>query len=526
MSIKLRFALLLGLLLLIFLGSLGMLRYLEKQELASALASSQRDAAEMLERWLDLNGSSLRQFADDYSKWDDMVAFVGTRDPDWADVNLRPGLSSFNLHTIWVLDARATPVFSTRSDPGAKFPIGPSDWLHYVSDTPFPHFFVRHDGELLEIRAAPIQPSKDEDRRTPAVGWLVAARAWNQDHLRALGKLTESSLHVGEPSPGEDNTGVDGKLTVIRPLNDWRGRTLDMLHVTRETPAIAQRLRTDVFEARVFIVFGLLVMGALGLSLHNWVLSPLNSIGESLARHDSAPLQPLIAQNTELSRIASQLEVSFAQQRELVREVEERARLGRDLHDGVIQSIYAAGMGLAAARSLIERDPAEAARGIDQVRAALNETIRDVRNFITGLEPEALQSRTFSAAVASLFELFKGSGPDVHRLDIDESASDRLHLAARTAALQIIRECASNAFRHGRAGRVEVSLRVNPAQKAIELVISDDGCGFDSASARRGRGLDNIEERARTLGAAAEILSEPGKGTRTTVRFPINDLNK
>jgi signal transduction histidine kinase len=282
-------------------------------------------------------------------------------------------------------------------------------------------------------------------------------------------------------------------------------------------------LRTDVFEARVFIVFGLLVMGALGLCLHNWVLRPLNAIGDSLVVQDAAPLQSLIAQDTELSRIASQLEVSFAQQKELLREVEERARLGRDLHDGVIQSIYAAGMGLAAARTLLQREPEEAAKGIDQVRAALNEIIRDVRNFITGLEPEALHSRTFTAAVASLFDFFKSSGPPSHQLDIDESAADRLHLAARTAALQIIRECASNAFRHGHARCVHVELRVTDTRTAIRLSITDDGGGFNPDTARRGRGLDNISERARTLGATAEIISEIGKGTRTTVLFPVND---
>jgi len=106
-------------------------------------------------------------------------------------------------------------------------------------------------------------------------------------------------------------------------------------------------------------------------------------------------------------------------------------------------------MGLAAARTLVQTDPAEAAGRIDQVRAALNETIRDVRNFITGLEPEALQSRTFSAAVKSLFEFFQTAGPAVGDIDIDESVADRLHLAARTTALQVIRECASNAIRHG-----------------------------------------------------------------------------
>ena len=524
MSIKLRFALLLGVLLLVFLGSLGLLRTLEKEQLTEALATSQRDATDILERWLDLNGSGLRQFAEDYSRWDDMVAFVKTRDTAWAEVNIRQSMGGFNAHAVWVLNPDGELIYQSETDSPSSIPVSPADWRQLVADNPYPHFYAAHGPDLLEIRAAPIQPSNDANRTTAPQGWLLTARLWDQAHLNALGRLTESTIRLNAPDRPAAPAVSESKLTIIRPLSDWRGRTLGMLYVTRETPAIAHRLRTDVFEARVFIVFGLLVMGALGLSLHTWVLKPLDTLRDSLARQDAVPLQPLIAQDTELSRIASQLEISFAQRKELIREVEERARLGRDLHDGVIQSIYAAGMGLAAARTLVQTDPAEAAGRIDQVRAALNETIRDVRNFITGLEPEALQSRTFSAAVNSLFEFFQTAGPAVADIDIDESVADRLHLAARTAALQVIRECASNAIRHGRARHVRVSLRLDATARAARLEIRDDGNGFDPATAKRGHGLDNITERARTLGATAEIISEPGKGTRTTLLFPLTDL--
>lgn len=526
MSIKLRFALLLGLLLLIFLGCLASLRLLEKKQLTEALAVSQRDATGMLERWLELHGSSLRQFAEDYSRWDEMVTFVKKPDTAWADVNLRDSLANFNIDDVWVLNPDGTLIYQAHQDQASAPPLDPGPWRALVAETGFPHFFIPRANDVLELRAAPVQPSADADRTSAPQGWLIASRLWDHEHLQALGKLTESTIRFsipGQAPAASEPSSAQSQLTLLRPLNDWRGDTVRMLYVTRDMPAIAQRLQADAFEARVFILFGLLVMGALALSLHGWVLNPLNAIGDSLARQDAAPLGPVIAQKTELSRIASRIEVSFEQQKELRREVEERARLGRDLHDGVIQSIYAAGMGLAAARTLISNDPAEASRRVDQVRAALNETIRDVRNFITGLEPEALQSRTFATAVAGLFELFEASGPSSHRLDIDESTADRLHLAARTGALQIIRECASNAIRHGKAGLVTVSLHTTADKRSANLVVTDNGSGFDLSTAQRGRGLDNIAERARTLGATAEITSEIGKGTRTSLLFPLSD---
>ncbi len=386
---------------------------------------------------------------------------------------------------------------------------------------PFPYFFLRHKGQLLEVRAAPIQPSNDSGRASPPQGWLVVSRLWDETFLKSLGTLTESRISLDSPAPPD--TSPQAEINVNRALNDWRGRTLSLLCVTRELPTITIRLHNDAVEARIFLAFGLLVMAALGLSLHAWVFKPLNAIGDSLTRQDPAPLRLIVNQDTELGRIARQLKISFAQQDELSREVSERARLGRDLHDGVIQSIYAAGMGLAAARTLMYTRPVEAAQSVDQVRDALNETIRDVRNFITGLEPEALQSHSFTSAVSGVFKLLRTAGPADGELDIDESAAAQLHLSARTAALQIIRECASNAFRHGHAHHMQVSLRTLTSPRAVRLIVADDGAGFDPATVKRGHGLDNIIERARQLGASAEINSFPGKGTRTTVIFPVTE---
>lgn len=523
MSIKLRFALLLGMLLVIFLSCLAALRLFENQKLTEALAASQRDASNVLERWLDLDGSSLRQFTDDYSRWDELIAFTESHDLAWADINLRQSMGGFNIQDVWVLTTEGKSIYQTRPDQDAPPLIQPEQWRRVVTETPFPHFFLTRAEGVLEIRGAPIQPSADNARTARPRGWLLSARLWDRAHLDALGKLTESTIRLAPPGAPEAAPLAASRLPLVRPLKDWKGETVSTLYVTRETPVITRSLDAGAFEAHVFIVFGLLVMGALALSLHNWVLKPLTIIGDSLDRQDATALRPLMSQYTELSRIASRVEISFAQQKQLRQDVEERARLGRDLHDGIIQSIYAAGMGLAAARTLIQSDPAEASRRVDQVRTALNETIRDVRNFITGLEPEALQSRTFNTAVAGLFEFFQTSGPAVGQLDIDESVADRLHLAARTTALQVIRECTSNAIRHGKAHHVLVSLRMADDKHAAQLVVVDDGCGFDLANAKHGRGLNNITERARTLGATADIASEIGKGTRTTLLFPLSD---
>ncbi|MFH1496919.1 MAG: sensor histidine kinase, partial [Verrucomicrobiota bacterium] len=323
---------------------------------------------------------------------------------------------------------------------------------------------------------------------------------------------------------------------LLRPLDDWRGETIAMLRIVRETPALAQRLRSEALATRIFVIFGLCLVVTLGLSLQLWVLRPLGQIGDSLARHDTTPIRDLRHEHTELARVARLVESSFEQRAQLRQEIaertaaelalqrtlEERARLGRDLHDGVIQSIYAAGMGLAAAQSQLKAKPVEASVRVEEVRAVLNDTIRDVRNFITGLEPEALQRSTFATAVDKLLATVRTANHDLQtNLDIDESLTDLLPMAVRTEALQIIREAVSNAVRHGDADTIDIHLRRENGRAS--LLIADNGTGFDPATVRRGRGLDNIAERIRLLGANIDFQSSPGNGTRVQARFNLNE---
>ena len=544
MSIKLRLALLLGLLLVAFLGSLLLLKRLERQQWEAMLASSQRDSIELLDRWIDLTGQSLRQFAFDYSLWDEMAGFVERPDPAWARINLDASLPNFNAHAAWVLRTDGTVVYAVKrdSDGAPPLPLPIADLRALTANNPFTHFYAENgDGLLLEVRGSPIQRSSDTARSGPPLGWLLVARLWDEGHLRTLAALTESETRLTRPDSRPVDPGHGAGIALLRPLSDWQGRTLRMLHLERSVPEVGQMLQQDAFEARIFVAFGLLVIVSLGLSLQRWVLQPLERIGESLATERRDPIQPLLKENNELSRVAQLIESSFEQKAALRREVEERrraeealrqsetalretleerARLGRDLHDGVIQSIYAAGMGLAAARSQLQTESGEAEQRIDQVRNALNETIRDLRNFITGLEPEALKHQTFTQAVASLIEFLQSIGPIQVDVNLDEDLAEHLPTTMRTDALQIIREAISNSLRHGKAGSVRVALEREGDKARLE--IADDGLGFDPANVRSGgHGLANIAERARASEAEFTLRSAPGNGTRVIVKFPL-----
>jgi len=213
-------------------------------------------------------------------------------------------------------------------------------------------------------------------------------------------------------------------------------------------------------------------------------------------------------------------ENSFLNQQLLNRSLEEQIALGRDLHDGIIQSLYAAGLTIESARAVAKTDPVEADRRLAQCLQNLNHAIRDVRTYIAGLSPENLRQAGFAQALAALVAEL-GAGRDVRfDLKIDDTATALLSPPQSIEALQVAREAISNSLRHGGASLVTV--RLHPGDGEVCLLVQDNGAGFDPVRrASSGHGLGNMQARANRLGAAVRIESRPGEGTRVVLMFPL-----
>jgi signal transduction histidine kinase len=201
--------------------------------------------------------------------------------------------------------------------------------------------------------------------------------------------------------------------------------------------------------------------------------------------------------------------------------VGERLRISRDLHDGIIQSIYAVSLSLEEAVEVFDSDPANAADRVDRAIDRLHTTISDIRTFIVGLGPET--GTGLADALASMArELLGGSGAALESdLQGATEVERRLPAEAVHELLQIAREAVSNIGRHSSATHAELRLVATP--DGATLTISDDGVGFDP-QARLGSGhfgLANLRDRAAAIAGTLSIESSPGGGTRIIVRLPF-----
>jgi signal transduction histidine kinase len=201
--------------------------------------------------------------------------------------------------------------------------------------------------------------------------------------------------------------------------------------------------------------------------------------------------------------------------------VEERQRIGMDLHDGVIQSIYAVGLTLEyIGAQLADGDVTGARERLQNALEALNATIRDIRAYILDLRPRRFEGDNLIAGLERLLTEFKANTLMSVEFTADAEADTALRPDARLALFHIAQEALSNSAKHSRASQVKV--RLSADGEWVTLTLSDNGRGFDAEQVehRAGHGLRNMRDRALNLGGEVTITQAQTGGAEVCARLP------
>jgi signal transduction histidine kinase len=195
--------------------------------------------------------------------------------------------------------------------------------------------------------------------------------------------------------------------------------------------------------------------------------------------------------------------------------LDDRDRIARDLHDRVIQRIYAVGMSLQGATRIPDRDQVveRVSRAIDE----LDETITQIRSAIFELGDAALPGG-LRQAVLHLSEELAGTLGSRPEVQFDGAVDNDVPQQVGDHVLAVVREALTNAGKHSGATRYEVKLAVTDR---IVLEVSDNGSGIELPLAQPGLGLGNMRERAEKLGGSFEVHLRRGGGTRLVWSVPL-----
>jgi PAS domain S-box-containing protein len=220
---------------------------------------------------------------------------------------------------------------------------------------------------------------------------------------------------------------------------------------------------------------------------------------------------------TERKRIEETLR---QRERDLRMAIEERERISQDLHDGILQSLFAVGLTLETTKSMMPpRARKTSGPPLDRAIEQLNLVMHEIRNFIAGLGSDLLQGKDLPTALQHMLDSLTQNHATRVRLAVEDRAVQAISAEQSLHLLLVIQEAVSNCIRHGRAQEATVSLKM--LKQGVRLSIRDNGSGFNLDAAKgTGLGLRNMAARAQKIGGRFTVLSKVNEGTRVVLDLP------
>jgi len=202
--------------------------------------------------------------------------------------------------------------------------------------------------------------------------------------------------------------------------------------------------------------------------------------------------------------------------------VEERNRLAREIHDTLAQGLTAAALQLESADALLDSESGNVRKPLRRALSLMRSNLEEARRSVLDLRAAPLEGRPLSGALKTLVDRWEAqTGTNARYKTVNPGHP--LSPSMEAALYRVCQEALNNVARHAQAGRVTVRLVAAPDQ--VQLMVEDDGRGFDTSEASADRhGLVGMKERIEILGGALDVTSIPGAGTKVLATVPLEKL--
>ena len=381
---------------------------------------------------------------------------------------------------------------------------------------------LREQATLLEISqilasALELRPGLILDQLRVIIGYTQAA-------LFALEGSNLVALAVRGPQPLEDTMPFHIPLvaatTLARLFN--RHQPQRIADVWGNDPA-ALFLRSLLDEKTAVLLQG----------IHAWMWVPLAVKGEVIGGMAIAHTEPdhftphhadlalTMANQAAITMINAQLH----EQAQAVAVLEERQRLAQNLHDAINQSLFSAGLIAEVLPRLWELNPEEARQSLEDLRRLTRGAQAEMRGLLVELRPFILTDSVLTDLLRQLGNALTGRTNIPVTITVIGAEQQSLPAKVQVAFYRICQETVHNIIKHAKATQVEIQLQIDPG--AIELLIRDDGRGFDPAHIPSGHyGLTMMRERAQSVEAVLKIVSQPGQGTIIAITWTDDSVSE
>jgi len=311
MRLQIKIFLLFALFFGVFAGGLLIYRHVEYRNFQQIFNSRIAFQKESFQTIFSLKSDSGRVLAYDYSYWDDMMVFVQSLDPQWAIDNLEPTLDTFHQDSLWVFNKQGKDVYAFNRWDDAPMRVTPVDIERvalFVRNNEFVHFFKMTPRGIMEFHGAPVQPSADTERVTPAQGYFLAGRLLGKEYLEELSQLIGAKVSVA----GFDSAGLppdsvnmpEGEFSFYREVYDENNRPSGYLQVSGRLLSLKGFYGVMQKTIRFGEVFFAVAFVVLSLATLFWVYYPLRNIVRTLEKSDRSFIRDLKDQDSEFGNLA------------------------------------------------------------------------------------------------------------------------------------------------------------------------------------------------------------------------------
>ena len=319
--------------------------------------------------------------------------------------------------------------------------------------------------------------------------------------------------------------GYDGQAVI--GVYHWIPRLkVALLAEQNEGEALAAT-RLALWTTGSIALLAVLLAILIGTLLIHTIVRPLSELGETAGRiaDGELDLTAKVKRDDEIGRLAQSFNRMTGSLNELAAS-KERQRLARDLHDAVSQTLFSVSIIAEVLPRIYEKDHEQGEARLEELRQLTRGALAEMRMLLLELRPSALAETSLPDLLRQLAEAVIGRARI--QIDVRLDASVEAPPEVSVALYRIAQEALNNVAKHSQATRAEVELRDWPGvdaesldwprttapDRGLELLVRDNGCGFDVEAAGVGRlGLVIMAERAASISASLEIDSRPEIGT-------------